>query len=54
MERWNPVTLVRFMSKTQKMINEKLRKQFWEEEEVTIYRLESVAGKSFLVFQTTP
>lgn len=54
MERWNPVTLVKFMSKIQKMINEKLRKQFGEEDEVTIYRLESVAGKSFLAFPSHP
>lgn len=50
MEHWNPVTVVKFMSKMQNTINEKLKKQFGEEDEVTIYRLESVAGKSFLVF----
>lgn len=52
MDRWNPVTVVKLMSKMQKTINDKLRKQFGEEDEVTIYRLESVAGKSFLAFQT--
>lgn len=56
MERWNPVTLVKFMSKMQKTINEKLRKQFGveDESEVTIYQLESVAGKSFLTFPNHP
>lgn len=54
MDRWNPVTVVKLMSKMQKTINDKLRKQFGEEDEVTIYRLESVAGKSFLAFQTIP
>lgn len=54
MDRWNPVTVVKLMSKMQKTINDKLRKQFGEEDEVTIYRLESVAGKSFLAFQNHP
>lgn len=54
MEHWNPVTLVRLMSKMQKAINEKLGKQFGEKDEITIYRLESTAGKSFLVFPNHP
>lgn len=54
MEHWNPVTVVKFMSKMQNTINEKLRKLFGEEGEVTIYRLESVAGKSFLTFPNHP
>lgn len=56
MERWNPVTLVKFMSKMQRTINDKLKKLFGEEagSDVTVYRLESVAGKSFLVFPNHP
>lgn len=52
MNKWNPVTLVKFMSKIQKIINEKLRKQLGEEEEkdVTIYQLEAAGGISFLMF----
>ena len=34
MDRWNPVTVVKLMSKMQKTINDKLRKQFGEEDEV--------------------
>lgn len=54
MNNWNPITLVKFMSKIQKIINEKLRKQLGaeeeEEKEVSIFQLESVAGLSFLTF----
>lgn len=52
MSNWNPVSVVKFMSKLQKIINVKLQKQLGveEEKEVSIYQLESVAGLSFLVF----
>lgn len=52
MNKWNPITLVKILSKIQKIINEKLRKQLGEEDgkDVTIYQLESVAGVSFLTF----
>lgn len=56
MKCWNPVTLVKFMSTMQKAAREKLKKLFGEEDEkeMTIYQLESVAGKSFLTFQNHP
>lgn len=52
MENWNPTTLVRFISRIQKIYNGKVRKIHEEEYDTDIitYQLLSVAGLSFVAF----
>lgn len=44
-DNWNPITLVKFISKAQKRCNEK-----YGEEEFFIYHLETICGQSFITF----
>lgn len=53
MSDWYPTTLVRFISKIQKMYNLILRKKYeeFETRDITVYQLISIAGsQSFLRF----
>lgn len=52
MKEWNPITLVKFVSKIQRIYNVFIRNLYEEESEstMTVYQLLSIAGTSFVIF----
>lgn len=50
MSGWHPVSLVKFISKIQKMGNDSFKKYYNEEQDILLYQLKTVGDISFIIF----